>query len=317
MNEQKHTMTGAWALNALDADERGRMRRYLAEDPEAAAEARAFEETAGELAASLPPLAPRPQLRSAVMARIATTRQLSPLPEDEQVEPDPPQAVDAEDAADAAGPTTSTEPAPPSAPSEPSTPTPPDAPAAAEGPATSTDAPEPVVSLDRYRASVRRSRWTAVAAAALLLTTVVGVGLWTGERAAQREAEATIEAMESQQAAAKQEREMLSTLLAADDASQLSVPVGDGGSLELMYSREQQAMIVQPDGLEALPADRTYQLWMIEGDEITSAGLLEDPSAAMMHPGAIPEGVVVGLTVEPAGGSDQPTMAPMAQGELT
>lgn len=317
MNEQKHTMTGAWALNALDADERERMRRYLAEDPEAAAEARAFEETAGELAASLPPLAPRPQLRSAVMARIATTRQLSPLPEDEQVEPDPPQAVDAEDAADAAGPTTSTEPAPPSAPSEPSKPTPPDEPAAAEGPATSTDASEPVVSLDRYRASVRRSRWTAVAAAALLLTTVVGVGLWTGERAAQREAEATIEAMESQQAAAQQEREMLSTLLAADDASQLSVPVGDGGSLELMYSREQQAMIVQPDGLEALPADRTYQLWMIEGDEITSAGLLEDPSAAMMHPGAIPEGVVVGLTVEPAGGSDQPTMAPMAQGELT
>lgn len=314
MNEQKHTMTGAWALNALDADERERMRRYLAEDPEAAAEARAFEETAGELAASLPPLAPRPQLRSAVMARIATTRQLSPLPEDEQAEPDPPQSVDVEDAA---GPTSSTEPAPPSAPSESSTPTPPDAPAAAEGSATSTDAPEPVVSLDRYRASVRRSRWTAVAAAALLLTTVVGVGLWNGERVAQQQAEATIEAMESQQAAAQQEREMLSTLLAADDDSQLSVPVGDGGSLELMYSREQQAMIVQPDGLEALPADRTYQLWMIEGDEITSAGLLEDPSAAMMHPGAIPEGVVVGLTVEPAGGSDQPTMAPMAQGELT
>ena len=313
MNEQKHTMTGAWALNALDADERERMRRYLAEDPEAAAEARAFEETAGELAASLPPLAPRPQLRSAVMARIATTRQLSPLPEDEQVEQDPPQAIDA---ADVAGPTTSTEPAPPSAPSEPSTPPAPGAPAA-EGSTTSTDAPEPVVSLDRYRASVRRSRWTAVAAAALLLTTVVGVGLWNGERAAQQEAKATIEALESQQSAAQQEREMLSTLLAADDASQLSVPVGDGGSLELMYSREQQAMIVQPDGLEALPADRTYQLWMIEGDEITSAGLLEDPSAAMMHPGAIPEGVVVGLTVEPAGGSDQPTMAPMAQGELT
>lgn len=313
MNEQKHTMTGAWALNALDADERERMRRYLAEDPEAAAEARAFEETAGELAASLPPIAPRPQLRSAVMARIATTRQLSPLPEDEQVEQDPPQAIDA---ADVAGPTTSTEPAPPSAPSEPSTPPAPGAPAA-EGSATSTDAPEPVVSLDRYRASVRRSRWTAVAAAALLLTTVVGVGLWNGERAAQQEAEATIEALESQQASAQQEREMLSTLLAADDASQLSVPVGDGGSLELMYSREQQAMIIQPDGLSALPADRAYQVWMIEGDEITSAGLLEDPSAAMMHPGAIPEGVVVGLTVEPAGGSDQPTMAPMAQGELT
>lgn len=320
MNEQKHTMTGAWALNALDAGERERMRRYLDEDPEAAAEARAFEETAGELAASLPPLAPPPQLRSAVMARIATTRQLSPLPEDEQADPrddEPTESTGSPEATPTPG--ARQDPGPTGAPA-------PTRPEETTGPRTSEDAetskePEEstgrVVPLDRYRASVRRTRWTAAAAAALLLTTIGGLGLWGSERAAQREAEATIEAMESQQAAAQQEREMLSTLLSADDASRLSVPVSEGGSLELMYSRDQQAMIVQPDGLEALPADRTYQLWMIEGDEISSAGLLEDPSAAMMHPGAIPEGVVIGLTVEPAGGSDQPTMAPMAQGELT
>lgn len=314
MNEQKHTMTGAWALNALDAGERERMRRYLDEDPEAAAEARAFEETAGELAASLPPLAPPPQLRSAVMARIATTRQLSPLPEDEQADPrddEPTESTDTLEATPSPGARQDPRPRGDAAPT------------GLEGTAGPEASTEPegstgdVVPLDRYRASVRRSRWTAVAAAALLLTTIVGIGLWNGERAAQEEVQATLTAMESQQAAAQQEREMLSTLLSADDASRLSVPVSDGGSLELMYSREQQAMIVQPDGLEALPADRTYQVWMIESDEITSAGLLEDPSAAMMHPGAIPEGVVVGLTVEPAGGSDQPTMAPMAQGELT
>lgn len=299
MNEQKHTMTGAWALNALDAAEREQMRRYLAEDPEAAAEARAFEETAGELAASLPPLAPRPDLKSAVMARVATTRQLSPLPEDDEPEQHPEEAAGTEDAAAA------TEPSPPEAPS------------ATEEPEESSGASEPVISLDRYRASVRRSRWTAVAAAALLLTTIAGVGLWNDERAAQQELQETLAAMESEQASAQEEREMLSSILAADDSARVAVPVGDGGSLALMYSREQQAMIVQPDGLEALPAGRTYQLWMIEGDEITSAGLLEDPAAAVMHPGAIPEDVVVGLTIEPAGGSDQPTMEPIGQGELT
>ncbi len=308
MNEQKHTMTGAWALNALDAAEREQMRRYLAEDPEAAAEARAFEETAGELAASLPPLAPRPDLKSAVMARVATTRQLSPLPEDDEPEQHPEEAAGTEDAAAAAGPRITPAPAEP---------TQPEAPSATEEPEESSGASEPVISLDRYRASVRRSRWTAVAAAALLLTTIAGVGLWNDERAAQQELQETLAAMESEQASAQEEREMLSSILAADDSARVAVPVGDGGSLALMYSREQQAMIVQPDGLEALPAGRTYQLWMIEGDEITSAGLLEDPAAAVMHPGAIPEDVVVGLTIEPAGGSDQPTMEPIGQGELT
>lgn len=279
MNEQEHISTGAWALNALDAEERERMRRYLAEHPEAATEAHGFEETAGELAAGLSPLAPRPQLKAAVMARIATTRQLSPLPEDDE----PVEQHHRE-------------------------PTPPEAPAAAE---------QGVVPLDRYRASVRRSRWTAVAAAALLLTTIAGVGLWNGERAAQREMQETLAAMESQQVAAQQEREMLTGIMTAEDSTKVAVPVADGGSLELMYSREQQAMIVQPEGLEALPADRTYQLWMIEGDEITSAGLLEDPEAAMMHPGAIPDGVVVGLTIEPAGGSEQPTSDPIGQGVLS
>lgn len=275
MNEQQHGMTGAWALNALDADEREQMRRYLAEDPEAASEARAFEETAGALAGSLPPLAPRPELKAAVMARVATTRQLSPLPEEEP------------ESADGAEPADSAEPA------------------------------EPVIPLDRYRASVRRSRWTAVAAAALLLTTLGGIGLWTSERAAQQEMESTLAAMESQQAAVQQEREMLSAILAADDSSRLAVPVADGGSLELMYSREQQAMIVQPAGLEALPEGRAYQLWMIDGDDVTSAGMLEDPRAPMMRSGAIPQDVAIGLTIEPAGGSDQPTMDPIGMEVLS
>lgn len=53
-------MTGAWALNALDAEERALLEEFLAKDPEAAAEARSFEETAGELAGSLEREAPDP-----------------------------------------------------------------------------------------------------------------------------------------------------------------------------------------------------------------------------------------------------------------
>ncbi|MGO2754907.1 MAG: hypothetical protein ACTIB6_06640, partial [Brachybacterium alimentarium] len=77
MNEQDRDLTGAWALNALDAEERARIEELFAQDPEAAGEARSFEETAAELAAGLEPEAPRPELKSSLMARIARTPQHS------------------------------------------------------------------------------------------------------------------------------------------------------------------------------------------------------------------------------------------------
>ena len=105
---------------------------------------------------------------------------------------------------------------------------------------------------------------------------------------------------------------MISTIMASEDVSHLTVPSRDGGSLQLMYSREQQAMVVQGAELPALPEGETYQLWMIDGADIADAGLLEDPGAAVTHEGAIPEEVTIGLTIEPAGGSVQPSMDPIA-----
>ncbi|HEX7353103.1 anti-sigma factor domain-containing protein [Brachybacterium sp.] len=316
MNEQKHTMTGAWALNALDAEEREQMRRYLEEDPEAAAEALAFEETASELAGSLSPLTPRPEMKAAVMARIGTTRQLSPLPEQEDPAAGADLAVPAPAAADPVDGRS------PAAESTAPTDAPTTAPAAdpsAMPSAAPADAPRAeVVPLDRYRASVRRSRWAAIAAGALLVTTIVGAGLWNSERVAEQEARASLEAMASQQAESGQEQAMLSTILSSDDAAHLVVPSQEGGALQLMYSRDQQAMIVHGAGLPALPSGETYQLWMIDdAGGITSAGLLEDPSTGVTHAGAIPEGVTIGLTIEPAGGSEQPTMTPIADEVLS
>ncbi|AXK46618.1 anti-sigma factor domain-containing protein [Brachybacterium saurashtrense] len=325
MNEQKHTMTGAWALNALDGEERERMRRHLAEDPDSAAEALSFEETAGELAGSLTPLAPRPELKAAVMARIATTRQLSPLAEEADEDA---ATADASTPEAGAGAAAGTSPGVPTAAAPGSTPdiptagapdsTPGSTPGIAPDARSSADArpPAEVVPLDRYRASVRRSRWTAAAAAALLVSTVVGVSMWNSERLAEQEARASLEAIASAQEGAEQERAMLSEIMAADDAAHMILPSAEGGELQLMYSRQEQAMIVQSAGLPALPASETYQLWMIDGEDIVSAGMLEDPQESMMHDGALPDGVEIGLTIEPAGGSEQPTMKPIASGVL-
>lgn len=263
MNEQQHDMTGAWALNALDDAERARFEEYLAQDPATAAEARSFEETAGELARSLEVESPRPELKRALMTQISRTRQL------------PPETVTQAK--------TVTQP--------------------------KTDA-APVIPLQRYRS---RTRWLAAAAAVLMITTIAGFGLWGSERAAQQEERATIAAMESAQAQAEERERMVSSIMTAGDAAQMTIPSQDGGSLHLMYSRDQQALLVQPAGLPALPTGSTYQLWLIDpATGAESAGLLTAGGNAMMVEHEMGPDVVLGLTIEPAGGSEQPTTEPIA-----
>ena len=67
-------------------------------------------------------------------------------------------------------------------------------------------------------------------------------------------------------------------------------------------------------GLPALPADQVYQLWLIGPVKIVSAGLLPAPQAGVTTPvvaTGITKGDKLGLTVEPAGGSKQPTTTPI------
>lgn len=286
MNEQKHSMTGAWALDALDADERALVEAYLAEDPEAAAEADSFVETAAELAEGLDPAPPPPALKSAVLAEIARTRQLPPV-----VDPD-----------EAERPR-------PTSPSTPATPV--------DEPLVAASAAAPSVPLDRYRASVRRSRLFALAAGVLLATTATGVGLWSTERATNEQARETIEALQSSQSGSAEERAVLESIMTADDAAHTEVPSTTGGTLEVMYSVEQGSMIVTAADLRDLPADHVYQLWLVdEDDRMIASEMLADSSGTLMVQGDM-EGVVgVGMTVEPMGGSTQPTSDPIAVGNL-
>ncbi len=301
-------MTGAWALNALDAEERARIEDYLAQDADAAAEARSFEETAGELARDLEPVAPRPELKNSLMARISQTSQLPPHPAENTDDA----AAGSRDEVAARGessPRTHRADYPVADDSAADRPT---------GDPDTTEHDATVVPLDRYRSSVQRTRWLAIAAAALMVTTVTGIGLWGTERAAQEDSQATIEALESQQAVSDQERELIATIMASGDATQLTLPSEDGGSLNLMYSNEEEAMIIQAAGLPELPSDSTYQLWLIDpGADPASAGLLTDPDkSALVEESMTPE-TTLALSVEPAGGSEQPTTTPIVQGLLS
>jgi anti-sigma-K factor RskA len=98
----------------------------------------------------------------------------------------------------------------------------------------------------------------------------------------------------------------------APDARRATMETSNGGQISVATSPSLNKMAVDTDELPALEAGQVYQLWAIEDDTPHSAGLLEDPDqgAAMEMPA---EGIAVAITVEPAGGSDQPTTEPIME----
>lgn len=72
-----HSLTGAYAVDALDDVERARFEQHLAACADCAAEVRSFTETSARLGAA-ESMTPPAELRAAVLAEIGRTRQLSP-----------------------------------------------------------------------------------------------------------------------------------------------------------------------------------------------------------------------------------------------
>ncbi len=84
------------------------------------------------------------------------------------------------------------------------------------------------------------------------------------------------------------------------------------GPLRVATSPNENEMAVDTSDLVPLDQEHVYQLWAIQDGGPVSVGVLEDPKggAAMEMPAT---GTQVAITVEPAGGSEQPTSDPIAQ----
>ncbi|WP_084959217.1 anti-sigma factor [Thermoactinospora rubra] len=98
--------------------------------------------------------------------------------------------------------------------------------------------------------------------------------------------------------------------LAAPDARVATAAAERGGRGTVVISREEGRLVFVAEGLPALPEDRTYQVWQIAPGRIRSAGLVGAEAATMVLAPA-PGVSSVGVTVEPAGGSPQPTGTPL------
>lgn len=110
--------------------------------------------------------------------------------------------------------------------------------------------------------------------------------------------------------------DQLAAINAADDSQRQVAKVPTGGTVTLMWSGKLASSALIADDLEPLPSDSVYQLWYIDESGARSAGVFtvdDDGSTWQVLDGEMAVGDTVGVTVEPAGGSDSPTTAPIVQ----
>ncbi|MFI6502915.1 anti-sigma factor domain-containing protein [Nonomuraea typhae] len=101
----------------------------------------------------------------------------------------------------------------------------------------------------------------------------------------------------------------MAAVLAAPDARLTSARVGRADA-RLVYSPSRGQVVLASANLPVLPRSRDYQVWLIGPGGIRSAGIMGEDSYVLA--GAVRPADRVGLTVEPAGGSRQPTTRPLA-----
>ena len=83
-----------------------------------------------------------------------------------------------------------------------------------------------------------------------------------------------------------------------------------------MWSNSLLSSALIMDGMEPLPAGKVYELWYINDSGARPAGTFTVPNDGRtwrVLDGEMVAGDVVGVTVEPAGGSDQPTTQPIVK----
>ncbi|MCU1547213.1 MAG: anti-sigma factor [Arthrobacter sp.] len=149
---------------------------------------------------------------------------------------------------------------------------------------------------DRRRPGGMRNWLVGVAAAAVIALGGVGVGAYVANQ-----------------------NDPVSQVLQASDVKQATVEVSGGGKAILAVSPSKDAVVVQMDGVPAPPAGKVYQMWLIpkDGSAPTSQGLMD--AEALSKP-AVVKGIrtaaSLGITVEPAGGSQVPTTPTVAAASL-
>ena len=87
----------------------------------------------------------------------------------------------------------------------------------------------------------------------------------------------------------------------------------------IVYIQEEGIALLTVEGLAPLSAEKTYQVWAISGDRPTGIGLFnasESGEASAVIEADLSGAEIVAITIEPAGGSLQPTTELILKAEI-
>ena len=101
----------------------------------------------------------------------------------------------------------------------------------------------------------------------------------------------------------------IARVVTAPDARVDTAPTSAGGSVTVVTSAALHESVVSASGMASLPSGRVYQVWVMSRSGARSAGLIHGGS---LLASAVRPGDRIGITVEPAGGTAQPTTTPVA-----
>ena len=158
-------------------------------------------------------------------------------------------------------------------------------------PARSEPAQSDVVDFGAARAK-RKNRWQPLAAAAAVVMLLAG-GILVANRGG------------------GDDGSNFEAIAAADDAQQRALAGTLEGTLDVVYSPSQNAFVLVGSGIPTLIDEETYQLWFVDDEGAQPIGLFRPDDTGRVEQvfeGLDPSDIVVGVTIEPAAGSDAPTL---------
>jgi anti-sigma-K factor RskA len=153
----------------------------------------------------------------------------------------------------------------------------------------------------------RAGRWPKFALAAALAAAAGfgGIAVWQSQVARDAQQETY---------RAQQRSEQVARVLAAPDARTRSGALKGGAKGTVVVSRSENRAVFVTSGMAPPPSGKVYQLWFDDRGTMRSAGLIDRAATSdtALLDGPVDGASGIGITVEPAGGSPQPTSAPLA-----
>lgn len=98
---------------------------------------------------------------------------------------------------------------------------------------------------------------------------------------------------------------------AADDAETFTQVLDGGAKATVVRSRSLNEAVLVTDDMPAAPSGSVYELWLIHDTEMVSAGLMSGGDHELLLEGDAATANGFGITVEPDGGSPEPTLPPV------